>query len=144
MQKLDSESTQKQKEIQQKFMTVQKLGAEHISKGPKTVVTSPEKLDEDLTNQYEEHASSFEQKVREANREKQGLREEILALEQEMRGMRDELADQQTSNRAMQFILTKEEHLSERKSILEERALRLLQGDLESQIMGLKVSTDQN
>ena len=48
-----------------------------------------------------------------------------------MRQMRDNLANKQTQNRALQFILQKEEQLSERKSALEEQALRLLKSDLE-------------
>lgn len=63
-------------------------------------------------------------------------------METEIRSMRDTLADKQTQNRAMKFILSKEEQLNERKSVLEERALKMLQGDLEHQILGMKVSNE--
>lgn len=101
------------------------------------MVGQVDQLDQQLLTQYEEHSDKFESKVRAANTEKQALREEIIALETEMRTMRDQLADRQTQNRAMQFVLSKEETLAERKSVIEERALKLLQSDLETQILGI-------
>jgi hypothetical protein len=43
-----------------------------------------------------------------------------------MRQMRDSLADKQSFNKNMQFILQKEEALSESKSSIEEEALKTL------------------
>ncbi len=48
--------------------------------------------------------------------------------------MRDALADKQSYNKNMQFILSKEEALSEQKSELESEALRSLSGDLALQL----------
>lgn len=60
-----------------------------------------------------------------------------------MRQMRDLLADKQSQNRAMQFVLDKEEHLATHKAGLEARALKMLQNDLEHQILGIQTSNEK-
>ena len=77
-QKINREAQSKQLEIQAKFKDINKLASDHINKGEKYVVGQVDQLDQELLTQYEEHSDKFEQSVRDANTEKQGLREEII------------------------------------------------------------------
>ena len=125
--KIEQDYQSKQQEIQTKFKQVQRLSQAHIGHDK---YTTGNNLDEQLINQYEEVSSTFQAAVSKANVQKQQLREEIIQIETEMRQQRDQLADKQAQNRAMQFILSKEEQLSERKSVVEHKALQLLKQDI--------------
>lgn len=51
------------------------------------------------------------------------------------------MADKQSQNKALQFILGKEELLAVKKSELEEKALKILQNDLQDQLLTLQANS---
>lgn len=69
--KINTETAQKQSEIQTKFRNIDRLASEHIVRGDKyTVPPDAQQMDSELVTEYEQHSSVFEQAVRNANREK--------------------------------------------------------------------------
>lgn len=142
--KIDRERQKKLQEIQSKFAEIEQLADSHLHRGDRYVtLPDAQQMDDQLLQEFAEKGDSFEEAVREANQQKQGLREEIIGLETEMRQMRDALADKQKYNDNMRFILQKEESLNESKSVIEEQALQLLQGDLQMQLGDLEQQSER-
>lgn len=63
--------------------------------------------------------------------DKNKLRQEISTLEIDLRILRDQVADRQIENRNLQYLVDKEKELKDKKSDLEESALKTLSEDLE-------------
>ena len=149
--KVDSERQAKLTEIARKFSKIMSLGSQHIVKGSRHKTKNDadfndgapsEETDEQLLQQFTEHSDLYENQVREANVEKQAIREEISQMEIEVRKMRDALADKQTETKNLMFLLDREAELAEDKAQLEEKALKVLSDDLSEQISALEANND--
>ena len=84
--KVDEERKIKLNEIEKKFKTLHKLSTDHISRGTRHKghvqdVTADEKM----LNDFERYSETYENQVREANSDKQKLRDEICDLEKQVR-----------------------------------------------------------
>ena len=149
--KVDSERQAKLTEIARKFSKIMSLGSQHIVKGSRHKTKNDsdfndgapsEETDEQLLQQFTEHSDLYETQVRDANLEKQSIREEISHMETEVRKMRDMLADKQTETKNLMFLLDREAELAEDKAQLEEKALKVLSDDLSEQISALEANND--
>ena len=149
--KVDSERQAKLTEIARKFSKIMSLGSQHVVKGSRHKTKNDadfndgapsEETDEQLLQQFTEHSDLYENQVREANVEKQAIREEISGMEIEVRKMRDALADKQTETKNLMFLLDREAELAEDKAQLEEKALKVLSDDLSEQISALEANND--
>ena len=149
--KVDSERQAKLTEIARKFSKIMSLGSQHVVKGSRHKTKNDadfndgapsEETDEQLLQQFTEHSDLYENQVREANVEKQAIREEISGMEIEVRKMRDALADKQTETKNLMLLLDREAELAEDKAQLEEKALKVLSDDLSEQISALEANND--
>ena len=139
---VEEERHAKLKEIENKFRTLHKLSAEHISRGTRHKGTGSDDrdqaVDEKLLQDFERYSEVYEDQVKKANKEKQALREEIFKTEKEIREMRDLLAIQETENKNLQFLLAREAELAREKTDKEDKALRLLHDDLNYQLNAIE------
>ena len=151
--KVDAERQAKLTDIARKFSKIMSLGSQHVVKGSRHKTkndledddgapSSHKDDDEQLLQQFEHHSETYENQVKDANREKQQLREEISQIEIEVRKMRDMLADKQTETKNLMFLLDREAELSEDKAQLEEKALKLLYEDASEQYSALEKNND--
>ena len=100
---IDSQKDSKIGEIIRQFKEISTLATNHIQKGSQfaTKQTDRRKVnnnnfstdDDYVMEQYEERSQEYEGQVRQANREKLALREQICHLENDIRTKRDQLAD---------------------------------------------------
>ena len=150
--KVDSERQAKLNEIARKFSKIMSLGSQHVVKGSRHKTKNDldvedgapneENDDQLLLQQFEHHSETYENQVREANKEKQEIRSEISQMEIEVRKMRDLLADKQTETQNLKFLLDRESELAEEKAVLEERALKVLSDDLSEQLSALETNNE--
>ena len=76
--------------------------------------------------EYEKRSEAYQDQVRESNRQKMELRDEISNLESEIRRLREVYADKEIENTNLKYLLSKEEELAYEKADLEEKSLELL------------------
>ena len=76
--------------------------------------------------EYEKRSEAYQDQVRESNKQKMELRDEISNLESEIRRLREVYADKEIENTNLKYLLSKEEELAYEKADLEEKSLELL------------------
>lgn len=127
--KINKQKDDKLKDISNNFKRIMRLAQEHIAKGSNYTVNQ---LDEQQTiEEFERQSEEYERIVRDANLNKNQLRQEISALEIELRKLRDQVADRQIENKNLQYLVDKEKQLKHKKGELEAEALKTLSEDLE-------------
>ena len=118
-----------------------RLAQDHIERGSQYKVGTLN--EQEAIENFERESEEYERVVRDANEQKQSLRQEIAQLEIELRKLRDQVADKQVENRSLAYLLEREEELKRHKNQLEKSALSALSNDLEDQLSTLQENAEK-
>lgn len=131
------------KELAASMGRAQALGREHVSKGGSNYKIERDVSEGQIIQQFEAYSEIYEEIVKKANIEKQGLRREIADMESQLRSLRNIVGNKQVENKKLAFLLDKEEALKDTQTEYQIKALKSLNKTLAQQLSTLETQGDK-